>query len=641
MTLQPLSPRACRQLVDEILQKADSVPQILRDQIVSTAEGNPFYLEELINILIDDGVIQTNATQDVWLVNTSDLDNLRIPPTLTALVQARLDSLPLAEKIVLQQSSVVGRFFWETLLGALQGTGKPPRQELAALSQRELVYLNDHSAFAPADEYVFKHTMTRDVAYETVLRRVRKAYHGQIAAWLVEATRASGRVEEYAVLIAEHYELAGETNAAAKWYLRGAERASAQGAFKEARQFFECALELLPPTDLENRWRALLGRDEVLGILGETAARLADDIALVALAQELDDDSRLADAYSRQAYFISITGDEQKALELYEAALAAARRADNIETEALTLSLMTVCQTRLGDLDQAASIAGEALKRAQELDNDKKKAMILTNVAILYTESGDFARGAQLLNQQLEICQRTGNRLGEAIGLSNLGYDYIFMGLYPSGQAALEKSLQLFESIGARHWKSFAQLNLGITYLRCGDSHAARQNLEKATSELIKTGDAFAQAVNQSYLGLTLEQSGDVSGAMECFTKARSILGEIRMPSYANDALAGLARCNLAMGYTDKAQQCGIQVCDYLKQHGSKGMEFPILAYQTCADIFEALDDTQNTFVMVRSGYLDLMERAGKISDLTWRQSFLENVPEHRALIERWERLKV
>ena len=575
------------------------------------------------------------------MVDTSELDNLRIPPTLTALVQARMDSLTSAEKIVLQQSSVIGRVFWEALLGALQGTGKPPRQELATLSHRELIYQNDHSAFAPMEEYIFKHTMTRDVVYETVLKRMRKAYHGQVAAWLVEATNTSGRAEEYAALIAEHYELAGETNEATDWYLLSAERASAQGAFKEARQLFECALELLPPTDLEGRWRALLGRDEVLGVLGETEARIADDIALVALAQELNDDSRLADAFMRQAYFISVTGDERRALELYEAALAAARRAGYIETEALTLSLMTVCQTRLGDLDQATSVAGEALKRVRDLDNDKTTAMILTNVAILYTESGDFARGIQLLNQQLEICQRTGNRLGEAIGLSNLGYDYIFLGLYPSGQAALEKSLILFESIGAPHWKSFAQLNLGITYLRCGDIRAARQTLEKAASELATTGDTFARAVNHSYLGLTLENSGDMESAIDYFNKARSILDEISIPSYENDALAGLARCYLNMGFTAEAQQYGNQVCAYLRQQGSKGMEFPMLAYQTCADLNESLGDTENEFVMVRAGYLDLMERAGKISDLSWRQSFLENVPEHRALIERWEQIKV
>jgi predicted ATPase len=183
----------------------------------------------------------------------------------------------------------------------------------------------------------------RDVAYGMVLKTTRRAYHGQVAEWLVGATQASGRSGEHTGIIAEHYELAGELDEAADWYTRSGERAKAQGAPSEARNFLDRAMQLLPATDAERRWRALLGQDEVLATLGETETRRDDDDALVALAQEMKDDGRLAEAYQRQANTYSIIGEFQKALQTYGKALGAARRTDNHRVEALTLGLTALC----------------------------------------------------------------------------------------------------------------------------------------------------------------------------------------------------------------------------------------------------------------------------------------------------------
>ena len=94
----------------EILQKARDIPTELRDLIVEGAEGNPFYVEELIKMLIEDGVIVQGG--DNWRVEPERLVGVHVPPTLTGLLQARLDSLPLEEKMLLQRAAVVGRLFW-------------------------------------------------------------------------------------------------------------------------------------------------------------------------------------------------------------------------------------------------------------------------------------------------------------------------------------------------------------------------------------------------------------------------------------------------------------------------------------------------------------------------------------------------
>jgi predicted ATPase len=127
------------------------------------------------------------------------------------------------------------------------------------------------------------------------LLKHRRIYHSQVAAW-IEAN-AGERLEEHLALVAGHYADGGQPDLAADWFTRAGERAASQGLPQEARNLFGQALKYIRPDDLLRLWRALLGRDEALGTLGEVAERQAADTALLELAGQLGDDSRLAIAY--------------------------------------------------------------------------------------------------------------------------------------------------------------------------------------------------------------------------------------------------------------------------------------------------------------------------------------------------------
>ena len=247
LELKPLSRRESRALVAEILQLMEEIPGELRDLIVKGAEGNPFYLEELIKMLIDDNVIQCGESH--WKVELERLVNVRVPPTLAGVIQARLDSLPDRERVLLQRASVVGRTFWDTAVAELEMDigQKSGKQELVPLlesvRERELVFRREHSTFKEAEEYIFNHALLRDVTYETVLLKLRKVYHRQVAAWLENA--AGERMGEYLGLIAGHYELAGDKDKAIEFLLRSGDRARLAYAHQEAIDAYNRALDLL------------------------------------------------------------------------------------------------------------------------------------------------------------------------------------------------------------------------------------------------------------------------------------------------------------------------------------------------------------------------------------------------------------
>ena len=370
----------------------------------------------------------------------------------------------------------------------------PPENELDRLSRRGLIHPNALSTFACVGEYAFGQNMLREVAYETVLKRDRQRYHANVAAWLAEITQASGRSDEHLALIAEHYDRAGDSLQAAGWYLRAGQRALTQGAPRQARGFFDRALELLPASEQESRWLLLLGRNEALGVLGERLARQADEQALLSLAQQAGNESWLAEAYYRTGVSATSCGDERSALQAYQTAIAIARNTSEQRLVALSLALAAISQTRLGDMHGAGQSASQALELSRMIDDDKTLAYVLTNVAVHYSEIGDLSRAQELLQEQIRSTHRLGNRLGEAVGLSNLGYGYTQLGEYTAAQTALDESLRLAQAIGARQYQAYAQLNLGLVHWRMGNFAAAAEILEQPLLTLAGITDQFGRA---------------------------------------------------------------------------------------------------------------------------------------------------
>ncbi len=247
LDLDPLSKWDSRRLVAQILRRMDHPPKALLDLVVSGAEGNPFFIEELIKMLVEDGVIVKSGTE--WRLETARLAEVRVPPTLTGVLQARLDLLPAVERTVLQQASVVGRLFWDQAVARInQSAGEgitdaEVEEKLSALRGRELVFQRETSTFADAQEYIFKHNMLREISYESVLRRERRVYHGLVADWLLE--QGGERVAEYTGLIADHLALAGRSGEAVGYLLQAGDRARGLYAHPEAIRAYERALAFL------------------------------------------------------------------------------------------------------------------------------------------------------------------------------------------------------------------------------------------------------------------------------------------------------------------------------------------------------------------------------------------------------------
>ena len=635
--LAPLTDQATRELAKEIFQRVENVPEQVIDLIVERSEGVPYFTEEMVNWFIDHGILDTQGEQ--WRFFPEKLKEQPLPATLQHLLLTRLSSLTQPERAALQRGAIFGRRFWT---GGVEALGVSAGDEmLGHLQPRGFVQAQPVSAFQGDTEWNFHQNLLQEVTYESVLKRERAALHKVAAGWLEGQARQAGRLDEFAGLLGEHCERAGELIAAADWYLHAGRGAFAQGAPRESKGFYTHALELLPPVERERRWQALLGREEALSVLGDAEFWKADTTALLELARSFGDDNYLAEAYLRQAIYGSRAGDAIIGGKASREALAAARRCGNEEIEAKAFAWIAVGSVDRGDKAAIIENIEKALQLARRLGDENVLSFVLGRAAFCYGGFPDIAKAYALFIEQIELDHRLGNRNEEATGLGNLGGGFIGIGLYKQGRSLIEQSRTINEALGARRGLAYNLMSLGDIYQLTGDLRKARQLYEQARQEISPTEDNRGKVFLLYDLGCVLLAMDDVPGASRRFTEAHELALNQGLVPQACETTAGQATCAVQQGRLDEARKYIHEAWDHLKEQGWVGMENPSWFFRACAEVFDALGEADNVHEAIEVGHQGLMEVADTINVPEWRQSFLENVPDNRAIILMWERRKM
>ncbi|MGH2661976.1 MAG: ATP-binding protein [Actinomycetota bacterium] len=278
--LEPLTQEQSSTLIGNLLGRAE-LSEDAGNRITEAAEGNPLFVEEMLSMLIDDGLLVRDDGQ--WMP-ASDLSGVTVPPTIQALLAARLDRLKPDERVVIERASVEGKVFHRGAVAELSPASERPAVtgHLRTLVRKELVRPN-RPDFAGEDAFAFRHLLIRDAAYEEMPKETRADLHGRFAAWL-ERT-AGPRLAEYEEIVGYHLEQAhryrselgplddqtmGLGRRAAEHLGRAGRRAFDRGDAPGATKLLQRALALLPEEDPARLGHSVdLGK--VLAVQGELA----------------------------------------------------------------------------------------------------------------------------------------------------------------------------------------------------------------------------------------------------------------------------------------------------------------------------------------------------------------------------------
>ena len=506
--LEPLSQLSSRRLVRELLKNVPEVPTALRDLVVDRADGNPFYIEELIKALIDDGVIVKGDKE--WSIDTTRLSTVRVPATLTGVLQARLDTLPPPLYQLLQRASVVGRIFWDDAAVHLsrENAGLKPAEVKAMLEDlrdREMILQREESGFAGTIEYVFRHAILRDVTYETVIPRQRRALHKLAGDWLLQV--GGERAGEHTLLVAEHYSRAEEPSLAAAQLGKAGDRAYQLAAYEEGVALLDRADGMLTgPEHREQRVEIQLSRSTIEGIRGHFGKGMEIAKSAAEEARSLGNDRLLASALGQMGRIAMWSTDDAAAVRYAGEALEISRRLG--DKKALIFNLRQMGNAIVGtEPGRARTFHEESVQLAREAGDRRAEATGLNSMAIAIQLEGDKKKSLAVYAQALELNRAHKDRMGTAMVLSNMAGVSAIIGDLDAAERIAKESIAISIEIGSPSTLPTAQVALADTFIRRGRYPEALSQIRELAEGLKTMGvPPFAVAI---LAGILKVRTGD------------------------------------------------------------------------------------------------------------------------------------
>jgi tetratricopeptide (TPR) repeat protein len=534
LRLDPLPPASADEFLQALLGDDPSLAP-LKQLLIARTEGNPFFLEESVRTLVETGVL---VGEPGAYRLAQALPTIQVPATVQAVLAARIDRLPPEEKRLLQTAAVIGTEVPFSLLWPIADVPEETlHRGLVHLQAAEFLY---ETRLFPEPEYTFKHALTHEVAYNSLLLERRRGLHARI----VEALEALApeRVAEQVERLAYHA-LRGEVWDKAVTYCQQAgARARDRAAFREAVAAFDQALQALAHLPEP-------GDTRVLAI----ALRLALGGSLIPL------------------------GEHGRCLTLLGEAEALARALDDRARLGRVLAMMTQVLRITGDPDGAMAVGQQALELAAELGDSALQGEASLNLGQAYYAFGDFGQAAELLRRNIEAANRESGTprtdwriLSQAWLARTLGA----LGVFAEGRRHGEEALRLATLEGRGQTPIIAHGCLGELYLAQGDLEHAIRVLDQGLALCRASG------YRSGFLRSIMAGLGSAYVLQGRLAEGRALLEEgigetIRTGALANHSrwVAQLSEVWRLAGRGEEAWQHARQALDLARQQKERGNE--------------------------------------------------------------------
>ncbi len=486
-----MSPETGAEMVQAMLKDGKITPE-LNQLILSRGTGNPLFIEEFTRALLEKGYIAKSNDSYVLTIKPAEI---QVPETVQGIIGSRIDNLRGNLKRTLQVSSVIGREFSSAVLQMTMGLSAGLEEALSELQGLELIY--EKNLF-PEIEYTFKHALTQDVAYNSLLVRSRREIHRKVGQAIEQLY--PNRQEEFCETLAHHYSRAEDLEKAYHYLKLSGDKAFRNYSTLESFRYYEealCVLGKLPDTPDNKRTRiqiALLAREPIMA-LGFKEGSLEILKQGQRLAEEIGDGSSLALLCGFMAHCLSYKGDWVQGLNYGERALAEAEG--------------------IGDVDTAVRVATDFMG------------------PLCYR--GDFTKAADIVQRAITLIEKTGktnDRFGTSFPLHPTlmavhGYARGMLGDFDQGEPCCERVVRLARASGEPRTLAVAEVICGfVSVVRGRNLESCLEHLESAIRHSEETGFNPYLGLAWTCKGWTLWMQGDMEGSRDCGKKAIDIQGD-------------------------------------------------------------------------------------------------------------------
>jgi tetratricopeptide (TPR) repeat protein len=468
-----------RSKLSQLLGPETEAPQTFIDLIVSRAQGNPFYAEELLNFVAEQGIDPSDE---------SSLRSLELPSSLHSLVLSRIDTLDEAPRRTLKVASVVGRIFSTPVLpGAYPelGTIDDVRSHLGTLNGLDLV-----TADREEDEsYLFKHAVTQEVAYESLPYALRATLHAHIGNFIEDSEPDA--VERNLGTLAHHFWQSDDEPKKRGYLRRAGDAAKVAYANSAAIDYYERLAPLVPDAE---RAEVMLELGKVLEIVGRWDRAREVEASALELAESGGDERLLARCESALAEVARKQGAFDEAADRLSRAKAVFAALGDDQGLGQSLHLEGTLAAQRGSYADARSRYEESLAIRRRLGDRKMMASVLSNLGVVAEYEGEYELARSYHLQALELRVEIADRWAIAVSTTNLGMIAVLQERYDEARERFDEAMRLNREVGDNWMVAISHNNLGNANRGLGDLDAAREDYALSLQIYRDYGDQWALA---------------------------------------------------------------------------------------------------------------------------------------------------
>lgn len=614
--LRSLSDDDIRSIVDQVLNRAKEVPEVLYQQVCAKSTGNPLIAEEILRILMAEGVIDTSDVE--WRVHEKSVAEIDVPSNVDDLIQASVEHLTDEERQLLEVAATIGSTFW---LGPLtvvtRNLESPPDQDLPwkettrgddttlerlrSLRDKDLIIEREESRYPDEVEYAFKHAAVRNLLVEQTSKEFRAKCHHWIAQWH-ELCQTLG-IHGLDAVIAHHHTEAGNLIEAAHYYLSAGHKARQAYSNRRALEFFKKALDLFDDAYLLKRIDALHEIGSLYDLSGEYELAIPHLEEMARSAWRLGSLSKGGAAFNKlgrvyrslsrheetMSYFDRalnlfrrandrvgiastlddigkvhwIQGNQRAALEYYKEALERRRELGDLRSLALSLNHLGTVMVHQGDFKEALTYFRESHSLRKQIGDRRGIADSLNNLGVILAERGDLSAALRLWMEASEEAKAIGDRMLEGILLNNMGEVATSIGELEEADQYLVAAETICTEGAELRLLFDVTRNLGLLELKRGNATEALTHLQKAINQAKQLGSRFLEGIALRCLGEVHAHSivdpsapkGRVEEAEEAFKESVDILQDSGHEAELGRVLLAYGQFLIEQGLFEKAQE--------------------------------------------------------------------------------------
>jgi tetratricopeptide (TPR) repeat protein len=566
LELGPVSAESATRILNALLAPCEGgPPQRLVEAALGMSGGTPGLMEAMVRVFFESGVLAETVPGPTWRVDLDRLQSARLPLTVEDAVLARLSSLSVQERRVLEHAAAVGSVFW---LGALVALGRidakapeywsdSPAEDvarvgklLAGLVERDYLLRLPDSAFADDEEYIFKHNREREKISELTRTGALRRYHQTIADFLSQKDAVRSQ-EEYLAVLGRHLERAGCLTRAAFTYLEAGNVAREHFAAKKAHEYYQKGLSMLGNDDARRRIDALHNMGDVLLLLGRTDEALAAFREMLELSFRLALHGKGGAAHNRMGRVHRDTGSLALAQEHLETSLTLFERAGDTRGIASSHDDIGKLLWMRGEYEMALEELRRGLDMRKTLGDGRSIALSLNNIGLVWRDHGQEAQAREALEAALRIRRELSDPLGIVDSLNDLGQLALDQAEHQKALDLLEEALILAQDLGDSNRIAVVLANIGEAHLRTRDTEKAIEVLIRAEQLCDDLGDKLHLADVKRALAKAYLERGDLKSARDSIKRSVDLFGQVRSKPHLAVALRTLGEVTGAGAWGD------------------------------------------------------------------------------------------